>query len=218
MDSEAQRPVLIATQNKGKIKEFRRLLAGISAKFVGLDELPKIAPPTEDGATFSQNASIKARFYSRRFGEFALADDSGLVVDALNGAPGVHSARYGGEGLSDTDRMHLLLKNLEEVPAEQRTARFECAIVLCHPNHDEPLLHAIGSVEGRITTEPRGSNGFGYDPVFVPKGGSLTTAQMSAGQKDALSHRGRAIRAVAPTLGDLVSNRKRSPITNSQRV
>ena len=195
--------VLIATQNAGKVREFRRLLAQVPAMFVGLEDLPRIAAPEEDGSTFLANAIIKANYYSRHFGEIALADDSGLVVDALDGAPGVHSARYGGDGISDMDRLYLLLKNLEGVPERNRTARFECAIVVANPD-SEGVLQATGIVEGRIIFEPRGCNGFGYDPVFVPDGKTRTTGEMSADEKDSLSHRARAIDAIAPALNDLL--------------
>jgi len=196
--------VLIATQNSGKVREFRRLLEHIPAQFVGLDELPPVAAPGEDGSTFLDNARIKARFYSQHFGQFALADDSGLVVDALDGAPGVHSARYGGDGLSDEDRTNLLLSRMSDVPRENRTARFVCAVVVYGPRMDEEFLHALGIVEGRIAFEKRGINGFGYDPVFVPDGESRTTAEMGSEEKDRLSHRGNAIRAIAPALERLL--------------
>ena len=164
-----------------------------------------IAPPDEIGATFLENAVLKARYYSERFGKIALADDSGLVVDALDGEPGVHSARYGGDGLDDADRTQLLLKNLRDVPIEDRTARFKCVLVLTHPDLGGKYLHSVGIVEGRITFAPRGNNGFGYDPVFVPEGETMTTAEMSPERKDALSHRGRAIRAIAPKLRSLIA-------------
>ncbi len=207
MSDDKVRRVLIATQNSGKVNEFRRLLRSIPADFVGLGDLPEVAAPEEDGDTFLDNATIKARFYSQHFGEIALADDSGLVVDALNGAPGVHSARYGGDGLTDRDRLNLLLENLKDVPAEQRSARFECAVVVADPDSEDIILHAIGTIEGMITFEPRGSNGFGYDPAFVPQGETRTTAEMSATEKDSLSHRGRAVRAIAHELSTYLSHR-----------
>ena len=181
------------------------MLAYVTAEFVGLDELENVVAPEEDGLTFFDNAAIKARYYAECFGEIALADDSGLVVDALDGAPGVHSARYGGDGLTDADRTLLLLKEMRGVPDESRTARFVCAVVLCDPANEGEVQHASGAVEGSITREPRGENGFGYDPVFVPQGDRRTTAEMSAGEKDELSHRGRAIRAIAPALQSLLS-------------
>ena len=194
------RRVLIATQNTGKVREIRRMLLHVSAEFVGLDQMEPVAAPKEDGTTFLENAVIKARYYGGRFGDIALADDSGLVVDALNGSPGVHSARYGGDGLTDADRTDLLLRELREVPAGKRTARFVCAVVVYDPSKGGKLLHASGTVEGSITREPRGTDGFGYDPVFVPIGETRTTAEMSAEEKDELSHRGRAIRAIEPVL------------------
>ena len=206
MHPSISRRVLIATQNAGKVREFRRLLGHLPAKFVGLDELPVVNSPSEDGATFLDNAKLKARYYSRHFGELALADDSGLVVDALDGSPGVHSARYGGDGLSDEDRTNLLLSRMSSVPIKNRTARFVCAVVVCGPGMGEEFLHALGTIEGRIALEQRGSNGFGYDPVFVPDGESRTTAEMDSEEKDRLSHRGNAIRAIAPSLERLLLN------------
>lgn len=199
------RSVLIATQNVGKVREIRRLLAHISAEFVGLDQLEDVAAPDENGATFLENATIKARYYAEHFGRIAIADDSGLVVDALNGAPGVHSARFGGEGLTDADRTNLLLREMRDVPNENRTARFECVVVVFVPANGGDILNAAGTVEGWITREPRGANGFGYDPVFVPNGCDRTTAEMAARDKDELSHRGRALRAIAPALEALLS-------------
>ena len=196
--------VLIATQNSGKVREFRRLLEHISAQFIGLKELPHVDAPSEDGATFLDNARLKARYYSEHFDSTALADDSGLVVDALDGAPGVHSARYGGDGLSDEDRTDLLLSSMSDVPRKNRTARFVCAVVVCRPDMGEEFLHALGTVEGWIAFEKRGVNGFGYDPVFVPDGERRTTAEMDSEEKDQLSHRGNAIRAIAPALERLL--------------
>ena len=196
--------VLIATQNSGKVREFRRLLEHIPAQFVGLEELPHVGAPSEDGATFLDNAKLKASYYSQHFASIALADDSGLVVDALDGAPGVHSARYGGDGLSDEDRTDLLLSRMSDVPQENRTARFVCAVVVCRPDMGEEFLHALGTVEGRIAFEKCGANGFGYDPVFVPDGERRTTAEMDSEEKDRLSHRGNAIRAIAPALERLL--------------
>lgn len=204
MNPRIPQSVLIATQNSGKAREIRRLLGHIPAQFVGLDELPPVAAPREDGTTFLDNARIKARFYSQHFGQFALADDSGLVVDALDGAPGVHSARYGGDGLSDEDRTELLLSRMSSVPLENRTARFVCVVVVYGPRMGAEFLHAQGTVEGRIAFEKHGINGFGYDPIFVPDGDNRTMAQMGSEEKDRLSHRGNAIRAVAPSLEQLL--------------
>ncbi len=205
MSATKRRRVLIATQNAGKVREIRRLLGNFSAEVVGLDQLAAVEAPEEDGLTFSENAAIKARYYGERFGEIALADDSGLVVDALHGAPGVHSARYGGDDLTDAERTNLLLHEMHDIPDEKRTARFVCAVFVFDPANKGNVLHASGVVEGSITREPRGENGFGYDPVFVPEGDHRTTAEMSAREKDEMSHRGRAIRAIAPALKALLS-------------
>ena len=198
--------LLIATQNQGKVAEMRKLLHiiayDLNVNIIGLEAFPEIQPPEEIGNTFAENAEIKAQFYNAAFNVTAIADDSGLVVDALDGAPGVHSARYGGPGLNDADRTNLLLKNMDHIPDPQRSARFVCAICLAG-NHPE-LLTAEGRVEGTIAREPRGNNGFGYDPVFIPDGMSLTTAEMSTEQKGEISHRGRAIRALIPDLYELL--------------
>ena len=205
MSAPKPRRVLIATQNTGKVREIRRLVGDFPAEFVGLDQFAGVDAPDEDGLTFMENAAIKARYYGERFGEIALADDSGLVVDALKGAPGVHSARYGGDGLRDVDRTDLLLRKMSGIPDGKRTARFVCAVVVYDPANGCDVLQAFGQVEGSITYEPRGENGFGYDPVFVPEGHHRTTAEMTAQEKDELSHRGRAIRAIAPALKALLS-------------
>ena len=196
--------VLIATQNMGKVREFRRLLDGCRAEFVGLEQLTPCDAPAETGAIFLENADIKARGYAQHFGMIALADDSGLVVDALDGAPGIHSARFGGAGLSDDERTRLLLDKIADVTEPLRTARFVCVVALFDP-HTDSLMHSTGCVEGTITREPRGTNGFGYDPVFVPNGDSRTTAEMSSDEKDQLSHRGRAVRSIAPRLMQLLN-------------
>jgi len=201
----SQNRIVIATQNAGKLREFRRMLSNLPAQLNGLDDFEAMDAPVEDGSTFLQNAVIKARYYSIRLGEIVIADDSGLEVDALNGDPGVRSARYGGEGLNDRERTALLLKNLGETPLEARTARFKCVVVVAAPSTAaDQYLTAEGSVEGRITFAPRGRNGFGYDPIFVPLGDSRTTAEMDADEKDRLSHRGRAVNALLPSLTRMI--------------
>ncbi len=206
--------ILIATQNKGKIAEMRRMLHIITAELginiVGLDTLAYIEPPEENGATFIENATIKARYYADKLQMIAIADDSGLVVDVLQGAPGVHSARYGGPGLDDKDRTNLLLKNMHNIPDADRDARFVCAV--CVAGNSTDMLTAEGTVEGSITRSPRGNNGFGYDPVFIPVGETRTTAELAEHEKDAISHRGRAIRAIIPDLYELL----RSGTTNAK--
>ena len=206
MAKHRETSLLIATQNQGKVAEMRKLLhiiaQDLNVNIVGLNAFPDIQPPEEIGNTFAENAEIKAQFYNAAFNITAIADDSGLVVDTLNGAPGVHSARYGGPGLNDADRTDLLLKNMEHIPDTERSARFVCAICLAG-NHPE-LLTAEGRVEGTITRAPRGNNGFGYDPVFVPDGMTQTTAEMSTERKSEISHRGRAVRALIPDLYEML--------------
>lgn len=157
-----------------------------------MDALPEFPEPEESGGTFAENARIKAVQTSLRCPWLTLADDSGLEVDALGGAPGVRSARYAGQGAGDRANLELLLRNLEGVPMERRGARFRC--VLAVARQGELLAEFEGKVEGRIALEPRGDGGFGYDPLFVPQGWELTFAQMDAAAKHALSHRGEAMR------------------------
>ena len=198
--------ILIATQNVGKVAEMRRMLhiitSDLGISLAGLDAFPKIESPEENGATFIENATIKARYYADAFQMLAFADDSGLVVDALQGAPGIHSARYGGPGLDDTERYALLLDNMTDIPDSERDARFVCAV--CVAGNSTDILTAEGSVEGSIAHGPRGNNGFGYDPIFVPAGDARTVAEMSEHEKDSISHRGRAIRAIIPDLYELL--------------
>jgi len=182
--------LLIATHNAGKKAEYTELLQGLDLELITLAELEVGLVIAEDGATFAQNALLKARSYAAATGLLTLADDSGLEVDALGGAPGVHTARYGGEGLSDEERYWLLLQNLKGVPDERRGARFRCVIALAWPNGHTEL--AEGNCEGRIAHEPRGEGGFGYDPIFdLPEFG-CTMAELPAEVKNRISHRARA--------------------------
>lgn len=202
MPNDRNISILIATQNLGKVTEMRRLLQPIThdlgVEIVGLDAFPDIQAPDETGSTFAENAVIKARYYSDAFGMIAIADDSGLVVDALDGAPGVRSARYGGPGLDDAGRTRLLLDNMAHVLDMERTARFVCAV--CLAGNDSELLTSEGYVEGHITREARGDYGFGYDPVFVPLEETRTVGEMLPDEKDDISHRGRAVRGLVPDL------------------
>jgi XTP/dITP diphosphohydrolase len=200
--SAPERPrLLLATANKGKLRELRAILTGVPVELVGLDDAGPGPPPRveETGETFLENARIKARAYAAWSGLAAVADDSGLEVDALGGAPGVRSARYAGPGASDQANLDLLLRELAGVPPERRRARFRCAAVLADPR-DGRGWHAEAAWEGRITDSPRGFNGFGYDPVFLPDGWNRTSAQVDAATKDAASHRGRAFRALRPAI------------------
>lgn len=190
-------PLLVATGNAGKLQEFRRQLDGID--IVSPGDLGLIVDVEETGSTFEANALLKAQAYAAASGLTALADDSGLEVDALNGEPGVYSARYGGPDLNDGQRCDLILERLRahSAPAE-RNARFRCALVAMAP--DGRQCQADGICDGRIAPAPSGSAGFGYDPIFFLPGLGRTAAQLAAGQKDAISHRGRALRAIYPLL------------------
>ena len=190
--------LLVATANPGKILEFRDLLAGLPCRITGLNDEGISSEVAETGATFEDNARLKAEAYAAVAGLVTLADDSGLEVDALGGRPGVHSARYGGPGLSDEDRVQLLLRELAGVPGVRRTARFICVIALAAPAQETRLVR--GECEGRIAFAPRGSNGFGYDPVFLLPDRGLTTAELPPAEKHEMSHRGAASRAARPLI------------------
>jgi len=190
--------ILIATTNPGKLREVKAVLEALPVRLVGLADFPGIPEPVEDAPTFEGNARIKALYYAGHTGVWALADDSGLEVDALNGAPGVYSARYGGADGGDAANNAKLIEALQGTPLKRRTARFRCLIVLARP--DEVLAVGRGAVEGVILDEPRGANGFGYDPhFFVPSLGK-TTAELPPAHKNRISHRGRALADILPHL------------------
>lgn len=195
--------LLVATQNQHKVEEYREMLHGLgditwlSLWDVDLGNM-QVA---ETGATFESNARLKADAYCKASGLITLADDSGLVVDALNGEPGVYSARYGApEAVTDQDRYRLLLHKLRGVSHSRRAARFECVVAIAVPNGN--IQVAYGTVEGRIADAPCGQNGFGYDPVFILEDGR-TMAQLSSQEKNQISHRGRALQAALPILRKL---------------
>jgi XTP/dITP diphosphohydrolase len=200
------RPVLLlASANQGKLRELRTILDGLGVELVGLDEAGLGEPPEveETGETFLENALLKGRAYAAWSGLAAVADDSGLEVDALGGAPGVRSARYAGPGAGDQANLDKLLAALEGVPPERRTARFRCAAVLVEPTgagKEGGEWHAEAAWEGRVLDAPRGRGGFGYDPVFLPDGWELTSAEVDQATKDAASHRGKAFRALRPAI------------------
>lgn len=197
------RRLLVATHNKGKVAEYADILGDMAIDWLTLDDAGVTEDVDETGATFRDNAILKAQAYARQTGLLTLADDSGLEVDALGGQPGVLTARYGGPGLSAADRYRLLLANLSNVPAERRTARFHCVVAVVAP--DGALLGtADGVCEGVIAWEPVGEGGFGYDPVFFLPGREQTMAQLDAAEKHRISHRGRAAAAIAPLLRSLV--------------
>lgn len=191
--------LLLATNNPGKVAELRRLLGGIGYEIVTPGELGIPFTVEETAESYRENAVAKARAAARAGGCLALADDSGLEVDALGGRPGVHSARYGGDGLDDRARVELLLRELEGVPDALRTARFRAVVVIAGPA-DEVLQVFEGVAEGSIAREPRGTGGFGYDPVFLVRGLGKTMAELTPEEKDAVSHRGQAVRAAAAWL------------------
>ncbi len=192
--------MVLASGNAGKLREFSELLGATGLVLTRQSEFG-IEPPPETGATFLENALIKARNAARLTGLPAIADDSGIEVDALGGAPGVHSARYGGENASDEVNLTKLLEELDGVPRERRTARYRCVVVYVERADDAHPLIGEGAWEGEIITQRRGGGGFGYDPSFVPNGDTRTVAEMPAEEKNAVSHRGQAMRAFLRQLG-----------------
>lgn len=186
--------VVLATRNAGKIRELHALLAGLGVEVVGLAAFPDVGEVEETGATFLENARLKARAVCRATGLVSLADDSGLCVDALSGAPGVHSARFAGEKASDGANNAKLLAALTHVPDRDRTCRFVSVIVAAAPDGRE--LVAEGVWEGRVAAAPSGEGGFGYDPLFFDETAGKTAAQLTAAEKNARSHRGKALAAL----------------------
>jgi XTP/dITP diphosphohydrolase len=206
--SKDNRTILVATTNPGKVRELRALL-GERVEWKSLADFPRVAEVKEDGATFAENARKKALGYAQATGLWTLADDSGLVVDALGGAPGVNSARFSGARPPGTDRkvldrrnMEKLLSLLEGVPPARRTARFVCCLCLAGP--ERVLLETQGTLEGLITETPAGTGGFGYDPVFFVPALGQTVAQLGDQEKNAISHRGNAMRKLKPLLDELL--------------
>jgi XTP/dITP diphosphohydrolase len=195
--------IVIATRNRKKLAEIQRVVHDIGVRdveFLTADAFPSIADVVEDGETFCQNADKKSLAFASATGLVALADDSGLAVDALGGMPGVRSARYAHERATDQENLHHVLNELADVPDEKRVARFVCVLSVANPRGVVGRFE--GMVEGRLIREPRGASGFGYDPVFVPAGYGTTFAEMGAAEKDGLSHRGEALRAFAAALRD----------------
>jgi XTP/dITP diphosphohydrolase len=194
--------VVLATRNLGKVAELRRILSAYDIELVGLDVFPDVADVAETGDTFAANALLKAHAVAEATGLLAVADDSGLAVDALNGMPGILSARWAGRHGDDTANLDLVLAQLTDIPDERRGAAFVCAAAAATPDGRERVAEA--RLDGMLIRNPRGSNGFGYDPIFVPEADGRTTAEMSAEDKDAISHRGKAFRALAPLLAALI--------------
>jgi XTP/dITP diphosphohydrolase len=200
--------VVLASRNAHKVEEVSRILAavGVDIELIGMDQYPDVPDVVEDGATFAQNAALKAEAAARATGLPSIADDSGLCVDALNGMPGVLSARWSGAHGQDRANLELVLSQIGDVPDERRGAQFMCAAALALPPRADGAVEVRvveGVVDGTLLREPVGTGGFGYDPIFVPYGETRTTAEMSPEEKDALSHRGRALAALAPLLAGL---------------
>ena len=189
--------IIAATKNKNKLREFGEILRGfeiISQEDAGID-----IDVEETGTTFEENSLLKAQAIYDATGIAAVADDSGLCVDALDGEPGIYSARYGGEGLTDPERVQILLKNMENIPEGKRTARFVSVITMVD---EKGILTARGECEGKITDAPKGENGFGYDPVFYVEQYKKTMAEISSEEKNAISHRGKALEIFAKKLAE----------------
>ncbi len=196
--------VVLATKNRHKLDELHRILmgAGLDVELLGIDAFPDLPDIPETESSFAGNALLKAREIARITGLPAIADDSGLCVDALNGMPGIFSARWSGRHGDDAANLALLLGQLADVPDRRRTAAFHCAAAIALPDGTERVVE--GTIDGVIIREPRGTNGFGYDPIFVPLGRTVTTAEMASEEKDAISHRGRALEALAPVVRELL--------------
>ena len=209
--ADRNRKILVATGNPGKIAEIRAMLDA-DVRWLGLADFDNIVEIEEDGATFAENARKKATGYAKATGLWTIADDSGLVVDALGGAPGVKSARFSGDKVEGPDRTLIdhrniakVLELLKGVPMEKRTARFACRLCLAGP--EKVLIETEGTLEGLIADREIGTNGFGYDPVFFVPHLNKTVGQLSAEQKNAISHRGNAIRKLRPLLDELLAKR-----------
>ena len=185
--------LVLATRNRGKVRELGEMLSDqCDIQILSLSDFPEAPTVVEDGVTYQTNAQKKATQIAAYTGHFTLADDSGLEVDALDGAPGVHSARYAGENASDVERINKLLTAIKDVPDDQRTARFKCAVAVAKPGGHADVV--VGVCEGRIIREPRGNDGFGYDPVFVPHSYTQTFAELGEEVKNQISHRSKALK------------------------
>jgi XTP/dITP diphosphohydrolase len=193
--------LLLATRNQGKIEEFRRILEALAPgeiELVGLNQFPDVGDVDETGSTFAENSLLKAREMSEATGLPAISDDSGLCVNALNGDPGIYSARWAGSHGDDRANLEKVLNQLKDVPDSERGAYFICVATLYLP--DGRSFAEEGRFYGEILREPVGDQGFGYDPIFKPEGLDISSAQMSSEEKDAVSHRGKALRAIAPVV------------------
>ncbi|MBM4033834.1 MAG: RdgB/HAM1 family non-canonical purine NTP pyrophosphatase [Planctomycetes bacterium] len=202
----SRRLIVLGSHNRGKLRELQAALARLPVELRGLDAYPGVEPPEESGATFAENARLKALGLARRLGAWVLADDSGLCVDALGGRPGVVSARYGGPGATDADKVAKLLAELRDVEDARRTARFVCALALA--SQEGVIVEVERACPGRIIRAPRGHDGFGYDPVFLYPELGLTFAELPMEAKNRVSHRGRAVAALADRLAELLGEQE----------
>ena len=184
------RDLLVATTNLHKLEEYRAIFSDLPYRLLSLRDIRLDMDVEETGSTFAENAELKARSYTQASGLLTLADDSGLEIDALGGAPGVFSARFAGEDTSYEERFHLILERLKGLPIEQRGARFRCAIAIAEPSGPTRLVEGV--IKGVIADAPRGERGFGYDPIFLIPEIGMTTAELTAEDKNRISHRGRA--------------------------
>jgi XTP/dITP diphosphohydrolase len=199
--------LVLATRNQGKITEFRRILDALAPgaiELIGVDQFPDLIDVEETGSTFEENSLLKARYTSHATGLPAIADDSGLCVDALQGDPGIFSARWAGEHGNDRANLEKVLDQLKDVPDDKRTAHFMCVASLVLPDGRQQI--AEGRFDGHILRTPVGENGFGYDPIFQPVGLTISSAQMSAEEKDVVSHRGKSLRSIAPHVIHLLAS------------
>lgn len=192
--SGIMKSVIIATKNKGKASEFKNMFSANGYEVKTLLDIPGAPDVEETGSTFEENAILKAEAIARQFNQFVIADDSGLIVDALDGRPGVYSARYAGEDKVDEANTEKVLRELEGVPEVERTARFYCALALASPNQE--TITVSGTMEGLITNQPSGTNGFGYDPIFFVTEQGKTNAELTKEEKNKISHRANALKAL----------------------
>lgn len=187
--------ILIATNNKGKVKEFESLFAKRGIAVISLLDFPGNIEVEETGTTFAENAILKAEAISKQFNKVVIADDSGLSIDALDGRPGVYSARYAGDGKDDQANLEKVLEELVDIPFERRTAKFHCILAIASPNQETKLVE--GTCEGYITEEPIGDHGFGYDPIFYIPAKKQTMAQLTKDEKNEMSHRANAMKKLS---------------------
>lgn len=212
--TETKLELLLGTGNFGKRAEISGALRDLGIHFLSLEHVLHAEPVKESGATYEENAILKARAYAQEFGSWTLADDSGLEVEALCGAPGVFSARYAGAGTSDSDRISLLLAQLAGAPVNNRRARFVSSLALADSN-SRVINVARGVCEGTISDSPRGGHGFGYDPIFIPHGFIATFGELPDDVKNAISHRGKALRTMRAFLTELISSNLTAGVSNS---